>query len=182
MKVYRVGHRWHVNSGTKLPSGPYAFGYTLPDYIADRINSMRWVHQDDRHPGPIREPELDGIGVHEVCGLASMDALNGWFEHHWRLRLHQAGYRVNVYDVPEVHVRHGRYQVVFDPREAKHVENLTLAEGCAMLHGGEDPEEDKLCTSHWRLAPGSWARNPCEEDVIRRATPRRPRPLSTRPA
>ncbi|MFE1425420.1 hypothetical protein ACFW6C_07630 [Streptomyces fungicidicus] len=180
MRVFRVGHRWHTRSHLNTPTGPYAFGWTdFPDYVAERVNAMRWCHQGDTHPSP-REDGLGQIDRWEVCGFSSLDALHAWFEHHWRLRLHQVGYRITEYDVPEDHVRQGGFQVVFTASQATPKRHHTLAHGCDVPHGGEDPEEDRLCTSTYMLAAGSWCRNPQSEDVIHRPIRRPFRAADTR--
>jgi len=177
MRVFRVGHRWHIRPHLNMPTGPYAFGFTnFPDYVAERINAMRWCHQGGTHPSP-RSDGLGEIKPTEVCGFASLEALEDWFEHHWRIRLHQVGYRITEYDVPEDHVRQGRYQVVFTPVHAVAKLHHTLAPGCEWLHGGEDPEEDKLCTSVMALRT-FFHEEPMAEDVVPRTDLPRSRRLA----
>ncbi|MFD5308196.1 hypothetical protein [Streptomyces ardesiacus] len=180
MRVFRVCHRWHDRSGHGIGTGPYAFGYTsFPEYAANLVDPMRWCHQGGTHPSPW----VDGIEDyerHDVCGFLSMEDLNTWFEHHWRLRLHQAGFRTTEFEVPEEAVKRGGSQIMFDARKAVAKRHHTLAHGCEILHEGSDlMAEDRLCTSTYRLiGGGNPAMRPGPEDVQMRI-PRRPRPVSS---
>ncbi|AUG87128.1 hypothetical protein PBI_NESBITT_56 [Streptomyces phage Nesbitt] len=177
MRVFRVCHRWHDRYGHGIGTGPYAFGYTsFPEYAARLADPMRWCHRGGTHPSPLAE----GIDFdpYDVCGFPSMEALTTWFEHHWRLRLHQAGFRITEFETPEEYVKRGQCQVMFDARKAKAKRHHTLAHGCDLLHEGRDLKaEDQMCTSTWRLSGGTDRDlRPGPEDVIIRV-PRRPRPV-----
>jgi hypothetical protein len=74
---------------------------------------MGWRHSDARHPSPQADPNLMTIHDDEVCGFASPDELNNWFED-FGDRLASAGFHVWEYEVPEFAYRVGNFgQVVF---------------------------------------------------------------------
>jgi hypothetical protein len=50
-----------------------------------------------------------GIGDAEHCAFDSLDALNGWFEHEWRVLLFAHGFKVYEYDVPAEYARTGEF-------------------------------------------------------------------------
>lgn len=118
MKVYRVAH--HTAKFDGFPSGPYAYGDSLPDDDVARIDNMRWDHSDADHPSPTRDEQLDYfIADHERCGFDSLDALYTWF-HNWTRALHESGFRLWVYEVPDYAVRVGAHgQALFDKYEAE---------------------------------------------------------------
>lgn len=122
MLVFRVAHSVCKKAGTSYFSGPYSTKTepTLPEGTADElVYPMSRKHSGDfEHPSPLDCARLDGIEPWEVCGLVSRAALDKWFDG-WHDVLARFGFQVYVFDVPEAHVRVGRYgQCVFDPEHA----------------------------------------------------------------
>ncbi|MEV6419681.1 hypothetical protein [Streptomyces sp. NPDC051662] len=79
----------------------------------EKLTGMGWRHSDARHPSPQADPNLNTIHDDEVCGFASLDELNGWFED-FGDRLSAAGFHVWEYEAPEFSYRVGKFgQVVF---------------------------------------------------------------------
>jgi hypothetical protein len=109
MLVYRVAHPKHFIEGQ--PAGPYVYGNWPSE---PWTHEMGEAHRDDGHPVPWR----DGYSCRkdeEFCAFESMMALNQWFEG-WTEKLHESGYLVHVYDVPDEHVRTGGIQVLAEIR------------------------------------------------------------------
>jgi hypothetical protein len=65
---------------------------------------MRWDHCDDRHPSPYWDDALESIRDEEHCAFDSREALDGWFEHEWRVMLFAYGFKVYEYEVPGARV------------------------------------------------------------------------------
>ncbi|MFD3904114.1 hypothetical protein HXS80_15985 [Streptomyces sp. CB04723] len=115
MKVWRVGHKSALNSG--FPSGPYTCA-GVPDEACDRLWGMAGAHSNSTHPSPQADPLLRGIQPEERCGFDTCDALNEWFDG-WTDVLHECGFEVWAYEVPDWAARVGRNgQVVFLANEA----------------------------------------------------------------
>jgi hypothetical protein len=80
---------------------------------------MRWDHCDDRHPNPYYDPSLERIQEEEHCGFSSLEALNDWFEHYWRVQLFVNDFRIYVYENDPADVRVGEYgQALFNRNRA----------------------------------------------------------------
>jgi hypothetical protein len=98
MLVYRVAAQ-SSSYGEALPRGPYT-SYGLPEDIRSRIESMRWAHSDDEHPGPGKDPALGVIWTDERCGFESIDHLYQWFRGYIDLLI-EGGFRLYTYEVPD---------------------------------------------------------------------------------
>jgi hypothetical protein len=108
-----------MNTDTDTPHGPYT-GTGLPPEVRNEVDRMRWVHCDEHHLSPYMDGALVGIRMHEVCGFDSLDALERWFEPHWRAAMDRVGFVVHLYEVAEEHARVGSDgQTVFHAKEAE---------------------------------------------------------------
>lgn len=115
MKVWRVAHA--TVRDKDFPSGPYSCR-NVPLADREKLAGMGWRHSDERHPSPQADPNLNTIYDDEVCGFASLDELNNWFED-FGDRLASAGFHIWEYEVPEFSYRVGRFgQVVFRKEDA----------------------------------------------------------------
>jgi hypothetical protein len=104
VKVWRVEHE--AQNYHEWPAGPYCG--------PARVGGLSWAHNDDEHPAPGWDRDLNGIRFNEVCGLISREALDVWFRD-WHGKLSERGFVISVYDVPEDHARVGEFgQVVFN--------------------------------------------------------------------
>lgn len=111
MKVWRVAHE--TARYLDFPSGPY-FRVGLSEEINTAMDDMCWSHSDADHPDPNHDANLKDIRTEERCGFSSEDSLNDWFAGFIDL-LAAYGFKVWVYEVPEVKVRVGKYgQALFD--------------------------------------------------------------------
>jgi hypothetical protein len=125
MRVWRVAHET-ARDRNGFPSGPYTSG-GLPEATSDAFSEMRFAHCDDRHPPPFYDGSLMTIEDTEHCAFTSLYALNGWFEHEWRILLFAYGFKVYVYEVPGARV--GQYgQALFDRRTAQLISTTDLTD------------------------------------------------------
>jgi hypothetical protein len=110
VRVWRVAHATARHN--EFPSGPYTCK-NVPIDQYEKLTGMGWRHSDARHPSPQADPNLNTIHDDEVCGFASLDELNGWFED-FGDRLSAAGFHIWEYEAPEFSYRVGAFgQVVF---------------------------------------------------------------------
>ncbi|MGY5131297.1 hypothetical protein ACWGJW_02555 [Streptomyces nigrescens] len=124
VKVWRVAHKRATFDG--FPSGPYACAETLPRHVEDALHDMFVAHCDSDHPTPYADRGLRGIDGTERCGFESREALDAWFANFAGL-LHECGFRVFAYDVPDDAARVGRCgQVVFSKWHATELERSEL--------------------------------------------------------
>ncbi|MBJ6623613.1 hypothetical protein H4N49_36775 [Streptomyces sp. DHE17-7] len=118
--MWRVGHGTALDQG--FPTGPYTCRGLTAEQAA-HVWHMSTKHSYGTHPSPYADPALKMIANWERCGFDSADALEEWFSG-WFDTLHEAGFRVWVYEVPEWAVRVGRRgQAVFDSGEAVEIES-----------------------------------------------------------
>ncbi|MEU2760416.1 hypothetical protein [Streptomyces sp. NPDC007094] len=130
MKVWRVGHKSALDAG--FPSGPYTCDGVPPEDTA-RMWGMASDHADGTHPTPHSDPALRDIHSHERCGFNGREALNAWFDN-WTEALHESGFEVWAYEVPDWATRVGRHgQVVFSSREAVEVSRHSFTHEQAAL-------------------------------------------------
>ncbi|MFD7257797.1 hypothetical protein [Streptomyces sp. NPDC059874] len=117
MLVWRVAHESAEYKG--FPSGPYACGESLPVGTRDRLEDMHYAHCGSHHPSPFNGYSgLPGITEEQRCGFDSREALYEWFANFTAV-LHECGFRVFVYDVPDFAAHVGNFgQTVFDKYEA----------------------------------------------------------------
>jgi hypothetical protein len=103
MKVYRIENIFN--------EGPYSSG--------EQKLWRRRSHGGVSHPEP-QEDLINGFkkGPH-FCGFSSMQHLFQWFAKTELLRLHDLGFRIQVYSVDSKYVRLGVKQVVFTHSKAK---------------------------------------------------------------
>ncbi|SFI81088.1 hypothetical protein SAMN05216275_10551 [Streptosporangium canum] len=116
MKVWRVAHKTLTYNG--FPSGPYV-SKGIPVEVQEGLARMNQAHTFDcEHPSPDSDGGLDGIRNHERCGFDSREALDEWF-YGFTKDLHDYGFCVYTYDLPDRTVRVGRFgQVVFSVQYA----------------------------------------------------------------
>jgi hypothetical protein len=112
MLVYRVE--------TPSGGGPYGAGGFATDVVghgSERFEdfSLRLAvaHNDDEHPAPYAE-DLTISGNH--CGFESLDKLREWFKG-WGKALHDYGFRIVEFTVPDADVQRGERQVAFRRRD-----------------------------------------------------------------
>lgn len=129
MRVYRVEHREKVNDVDGLAPHPVGPFRTLIDgtcgaqLYLDACNAS-WFHFN-RFPTPSAEglPFLP----HMICGCESLTALRAWFWEPGGLQaMHEAGYVVRAYDVPDIAVNTSPHQCTFPHDAAQRVEELPV--------------------------------------------------------
>lgn len=128
MRVYRVA----FDHGGETPIGPYRVEdlryRDRYDALCDVSDDLGSDHMDDEHPSPWFEPALGHyIADEECCCFTSLRRMRSWFKG-WRRKLHEVGFELWVYEVPEEYVRRGDYQAVFEIDEAALVERRPLVD------------------------------------------------------
>ena len=116
MKIYRL-----ENSRSE---GPYITTATSP-FLYDALYKVKsW---DDAHPTPAGEgmDRYKQISTY-VCGFSSRAQFEAWFPYESHTAFNAAGFSVSEYEVPDEHVEHGRYQVMFDRAEATFVKSTII--------------------------------------------------------
>lgn len=81
--------------------------------------------------GGIKEPQEEGLTFYAgmVCGANSYMNLRKWITCGWAFNdLIKAGFKINMYDLPENKVQHGDSQSVWHPDDAILVGEITLDE------------------------------------------------------
>ena len=107
MFVYRVEHK-------ETRHGPYCTDLQPPDGVG------RLLVETHTNPAthPIEYELLDPSMAAWRYGFESLYLLERWFEGFLDL-LHEEGFRVMQYEVPQRYVRHGTRQLRFDPDQAE---------------------------------------------------------------
>jgi len=101
-------------------TGPYVENEDNPD-----LAHMFARHGDAEHLDPFDDPMLDGIYPDEVCGFATLCALEDWFAGYEDV-LADAGYSIVVYSVELQQVWYGLKQAVFVRRWAAPVRTIAM--------------------------------------------------------
>lgn len=107
-RVFRVEHK---ERGEGPYNGPYVAGgcgYAV-----------------GTHPTP-KEDGIPYIRPNEHCAFGSPAQMRRWFTVANRKALHSVGYQLAVYAVPDLFVRRGRKQVVFNKEAAKRIASRSL--------------------------------------------------------
>lgn len=110
MLIYRIEHPVNGN-------GPYK--QTKENAPRNEYGeSINNVHGGDpTHPAPFSDFG-HMIMWYEKCGFESIDKLLVWFESEWIDILHDLGYLLCIYEVPDLCVHIGNFQVVYDHDKA----------------------------------------------------------------
>lgn len=108
MRIYRV----EMNG-----IGPYQEEWEDDDKRWEMMTS----HCNASHPSPYRDPLLDHIDRHEVCGFSNLRALYAWFAGYLS-DLADNGFIITVYESDEY--RMGMFGQVVFPMYAKKMEDI----------------------------------------------------------
>lgn len=113
--------------------GPYGAGGIATDVtkhggesFEDFSYRLAVAHNDDDHPAPWAE-DLSVRKGH--CGFDSLGKLSEWFKG-WGKQLHDYGFRIVTFTVPDEDVQRGERQVVFRRRDTDIVSVMSLAGIC----------------------------------------------------
>lgn len=110
MRIFRIEHPGNGR-------GPYK--QTTEDVVRDEYGtSINIAHSDCSHPNP-RADFGHWIMSYEQCAFDSIEKLLVWFDEQWIDILHDAGYMLCEYEVPDLCVRVGNFQVVYDADKAR---------------------------------------------------------------
>lgn len=116
MKIYRL-----ENSRSE---GPYCTNKATPSLhdALSKVNSY-----DESHPNPYDEGmKRFQQSATYVCGFSSRAQFEAWFPYESHDLFDRAGFSVSEYEVPDEHVEHGRYQVMFDRAEANFIQTIRI--------------------------------------------------------
>lgn len=119
VSVWRVEHA--------CGCGPYTARELCASCVDAReaVWDMCYDHDDDWHPSPWDDGIRDFTEEH-ICGLPTLESVKSWFNDFWTARLHEHGYRLTEWSVPEEALLRGRVQVMFDPRASRLVQVSAL--------------------------------------------------------
>lgn len=106
--------------------GPYMSAlFDGAPYAADILH-MRRNHTDEAHHCPYDDPKLNyTIAKDEVCGFATLAALEEWFAG-YEDPLYEYGYSIVAYTVPYTSCRFGTNQDVFLKKDAEWSRTMSL--------------------------------------------------------
>lgn len=109
-------------------NGPYALADgTFRSGEGTGLKMMYVSHGDESHPTPYEDDKLCGIADDEICGFATLAALEEWFSG-WEDTLEDAGYHISAYTVPYTSCRFGTEQDVFLRKDAELSRVMTMQE------------------------------------------------------
>lgn len=116
MIVYRIAN--------ENGNGPYISDY-LSDYVNEKLDDMRWAHNDATHPSPWGDFPRTGIHSWQLCAFSSQEQLLDWFAGFEEL-LDELGFFVWEIEIPEHFVVELRYQTLIHRDHTTAVDRYTL--------------------------------------------------------
>lgn len=127
MKVYRVqdaanGRGMYCGSSASFLDTKASDRHPMPKDDAGLRRQGVDLHHDMWSGGWDLRTLPGWVGVR--FGFASMAQYRSWvYQHDWRMRLGLLGYRLCVFEAPDEWVRHGDTQAIFEPAQAKLIED-----------------------------------------------------------